>query len=373
MNVRSLTTTLKKKCAENKIVVLRGAKRTGRLQIVQQLFDVNVPSVISIDFEDKKVFKTLNQLSTLIDKTNGKKVILLREAQLFSPLQEYIDWVLDQETIDNLILICSNEPSLHEDLWDALREQDLEIRLFPLSYEECAHAFGLVQEDKLLENRLIYGYYPDVVENPHLAESLLYEIVDSTTIHTLSAFERINKVEKLVKLLRHLAFNIGKVLSFNDLGKKCGLDNETVERYVRLFEKAQILIVIPSFYKGHRYELKKSYVVYFIDNGIRNALIRAFQPLEFRNDLSELWKNWVVSERYKANQYANRIKSYYFWLTHTKQEIDLIEVDEKSTQGFKMQFNSEKTKVPKLFTDLYPEIKISLINRKSFMNFLRKQ
>lgn len=372
MIVRTVTQNIAKKCAENKIVVIRGAKRTGRLQLIHQLVNLENPNVLLIDCDNKKELKAYSDLAKIQEQTVGKKVVIIREAQQLSILQEYTDWIFDQDYLSNLILICSYEPALNEELWEALRFQGLEIRLFPLSYEECANAYGLVQEDKLLEQRLIYGYYPEVVCNPSDAESKLMEIVESSTLHTLGAFDRINKSEKLIKLLRHLAFNIGKVLSFNDLGNKCRLDNETVERYIKLFEKAQILLLIPSYYQGHRYELKKSYVVYFIDNGIRNALIRAFQPLEFRNDLSELWKNWVISERYKANQYNHKEKSYFFWLTHTKQEIELLEQDGNQIQAFKTQYENNKVKIPKLFSEVYPNIKVHIINRKSFWNFLRK-
>jgi hypothetical protein len=369
---RTQLETLSKGCAENKILVLRGAKRTGRLELVRQLFDINDDKVCLIDCDDKKQRKQVNSLEQLIECSQHKRVVIIREAQHLNELQAYIDWVFDQDSLSNLVLICSYEPALNEELWEVLRSQNLEIRLFPMSYEECANAHGVVSEDRDFEQRLIYGYYPEIVQQPDHAETLLFDILEHSTLHTLSAFERVNKSEQLIKLLRHLSFNIGKVLSFNDLGKKCGLDNETVERYIQLFEKAQILLLIPSYYSGHRYELKKSYVVYFIDNGIRNALIRAFQPIEFRNDLNELWKNWVISERYKANQYAGRKKNYAFWLTHTKQEIDLLEINEQGVQAYKFQYDHQKVKVPKLFEEIYPNIKVNIINRKSLWNFLRK-
>lgn len=372
MLTRTLGPLLRKRCNENKIVVLRGAKRTGRMTLLSQIFNLDDEVVGVLNCESKKELKKYEQFSDLQQFCSGKCVLIIREAQLLASLQVFIDWVIEQDAIENLILVCSFEPELHVDLWEALREQDLELNLLPISYEESAQAFGLVQEDAQLEQRLIYGYYPEVVANPERAEEILYQILETSTFTQLGASDRINKREKLIKLMRHLAFNIGQVISFNDLGKKCGLDNETVERYVKLFAKANVLILIPSYNNGHRYELKKSNVVYFLDNGIRNALIRAFQPLEFRNDTAELWRNWVISERFKANQYAGRVKERYFWLTHTKQEVDYLEFSEGQKNGYKLIWeDSRKFKVPATFSDAYTDIKVSVVNRKTFWNFLR--
>lgn len=370
---RILEPVLRQKCEESKIVVLKGARRTGRLTLVSQIFRLDDPQIGTIDCSDKKERKAMDSLQELKRFSQDKKVVIIRDAQLLESLQEYIDFAIELDALENVLLICSFEPELHEDLWEALREQGLELNLFPLSYPESAKFHGLVQEDKSLEHRLIYGYYPEVVTQEDQAEKMISEIIESSIFTQLGASERINKKEKLVKLLRHLAFNIGKVISFNDLGKKCGLDNETVERYVKLFAKANLLILIPSYNNGHRYELKKSHVVYFLDNGIRNALIRAFQPLEFRNDVEELWRNFVISERYKANQYAGKTPEICFWLTHTKQEVDYLELMEGEAFGAKMNWDdSKKIKVPASFSELYPKIRVSGVSKKTFWTFLRK-
>jgi predicted AAA+ superfamily ATPase len=370
---RILEPILRQKCEESKIVVLKGARRTGRLTLVSQIFNLEDPKIGIIDCSNKKERKAMNALHELKGFSQDKKVVIIRDAQLLENLQEYIDFAIELDSLENLLLICSFEPDLHEDLWEALREQGLELNLFPLSYPESAKFHGLVQEDKFLEQRLIYGYYPEVVMNENQSETLISQIIESSIFTQLGASERINKKENLIKLLRHLAFNIGKVISFNDLGKKCGLDNETVERYVKLFAKANLLVLISSYNNGHRYELKKSHVVYFLDNGIRNALIRAFQPLEFRNDVEELWKNFVISERFKANEYAGRKPEVFFWLTHTKQEVDYLEITGGEAFGAKMSWeDSKKIKVPASFSELYPQIKVTGITKKTFWTFLRK-
>lgn len=371
---RTLLPVFRQKCSESKIVVLRGPKRSGRTSLVREVFHLEDPAVLLVDCASRNDRKTLEQLPLFQEVIASRKVVILKEAQLIQNLQELIDCAIELDSLHNLILLCSFEPDLDEALWDALRDSGLELNLFPLSYPECAQATGLAKEDASLEQRLIYGYYPEIIEAGETVEQALYELLESSIFTQLGASDRINKRDKLIKLLRHLAFNIGKVISFNELGNQCGLDNETVERYVKLFEKAALLFLVPSYYNGNRYELKKSHVVYFVDNGIRNALIRAFQPLEFRNDLAELWKNWVISERFKANAYAGRTPEIYFWLTHTKQEVDYLEVYADKAFGVKMQWEKRKNvKIPASFVQAYPEIKVSSVNRTTFWTFLQKK
>jgi predicted AAA+ superfamily ATPase len=374
MIARTLAPHLVSKLNESKIVVLRGPKSSGRMTLLNSIMDLNQSDVLVLDARIKKMQQSFVTIAEFQQQTEGKAVVIIQEAQLLVQLQSIVDYCLETNAIQNLILTCSFEPQLHEALWDALKQQGLEMTLYPLSYSECAHHFGIAIEDKQLEQRLIYGYYPEIIENPQDVEEKLYSLIETRIFSQLGAHERINKKEKLIRLLRLLAFNIGKVISFNELGNQCDLDNETVERYVHLFEKADLLFVLSSYHNGHRYELKKSHIVYFVDNGIRNALIRAFQPFDYRNDIPELWRNWVLSERRKANAYAQRTPETFFWLTHTKQEIDYIEVEENQSFGIKLQWDKRKqVKVPSSFQSLYPAIKITGVNRSTFWTFLQKK
>jgi predicted AAA+ superfamily ATPase len=371
---RNIAPVLAEKLATSKIVVLRGPRKSGRLTLLSGLIDFNNEKVKIIDCFDKKTRKSIDSTETFDAAISGKSIIVLQEAQLLTQLQTIVDYCFDNDHIENLILLCSFEPQLHEALWEALRFQGLEISLAPISYAESANHFGLTKEAESIEQRLIFGYYPEILVNEANAESILIEILESSVFTQLGATERINKKDQLIKLLRLLSFNIGKVISFNELGNQCDLDNETVERYVKLFEKADLLFLLPSFNNGHRYELKKSFIVYFVDNGIRNALIRSFHPFEFRNDSVELWKNWAISERRKANQLAGRSIQSYFWLTHTKQEIDYLEISDSGKFGFKMQWDKRKAiKIPSSFQEIYPEIKVVGVNQSSFWTFLQKK
>lgn len=371
---RILQDTLQKQVQASKIVVLRGPKKSGKWTLLQPILAQHEHGVLVYDVSEKKTRLLMEDLAFLSQANFNKRIIVIREANLLQHIQELIDRCLEWDHVENLILLCSSEPALHEALWEALRQQGLEIRVSPLMYQECAQHFGLATEDQQLDQRLIYGNYPEVVAHPDMMESIVYDLVENSIITQLSAHERINKKEKLIHLLRLLAFHIGEVISFNELGKRCGLDNETVERYIRLFEKADILFTLPSFYNEHRYELKKGWVVYFVDNGIRNGLIRAFQPLEFRNDVPALWRNWVLSERRKQLLISGKEVEQFFWFTHTKQAVDYIERAKDQAMGICLQWDKRfKQKIPQSFQSLYPEIKVNLVNRSTFWSFIQKK
>lgn len=371
---RSLEPVLREKLAESKIVVLRGPRRSGRKTLLARVLADKTDVTVTIDCSDKKQKKAIDDTAAFAEQVRGAKIVVLEEAQYLTQLQAIIDDALANDAIENLVLCCAFEPALQEELWEALRFQGLELLVFPLSYPEMAQANGVGAEEQEVERRLIFGYYPEIVSHPEEAEQLLIQLLEESIFTQLGAADRINKSDKLIQLLRLLAFNIGQAISYNDLGQQCGLDNETVERYIKLLEKAQLLFILPSYYNGHRYELKKSHTVYFTDNGIRNALIRQFQPIEFRNDIDLLWKNWVISERRKANALAGREPVAYFWKTHTKQEIDYIEVSETGIAAFKMQWDKrKKIRIPASFTEAYPQIRTTGINRSAFWSLLTKK
>lgn len=374
MTERSLQPVLAAKLAESKIVVLSGPRKSGRKTLLSNVLASRQEATIAIDCSNKQQKKAIDSVELFRECTAGKAIVILEEAQYLTQLQAIIDETLGNDALENLVLCCSFEPALQEELWEALRYQGLEIIVYPYSYPEMAQVNGVRQEDELVDRRLIFGYYPEVVADPENAEQTLIRLLEDGIFTQLGAADRINKSDRLIQLLRLLAFNIGQAISYNDLGQQCGLDNETVERYIHLLEKAHLLFILPSYYNGHRYELKKSHTVYFTDNGIRNALIRQFQPLEFRNDIDLLWKNWVISERRKANALAGRMPYCYFWKTHTKQEMDYMEISETGIAAYKMQWDRrKKIRIPASFTQAYPEIKATGINRTTFWSLLTKK
>ncbi|CAN0021586.1 unnamed protein product [Chrysoparadoxa australica] len=253
----------------------------------------------------------------------------------------------------------------------AIQSNDLMIQLYPPSFYEIAQAKGMGALEEQLEQRLIYGSYERVMENPEDAQAILDEFIDEMIASSLSAKERINKKGRLKHVLQVFAFEMGNLISYNEVGVRTGLDNETVERYVQLFEKANIVKIIPSYFGGNKYEMKKGNSVFFIDNGIRNALINNFNPMEWRQDATQLWRNWLLMEKMKWNNLIKRNAELYTWRTHTNQRIDFMERFDGKIKGYQTSWTKNKTpKFPASFGKYYPEAKQSVLNRSTYWTFL---
>lgn len=372
---RLLLAKLKENLQHHRLVLLSGPRRAGKKTLVNTAMqELNIASV-QFDVSNKKTRKQFSEsgLNDLRELFQGHSMVVIHEAQYLEKLQDLIEYVLSDDLPITLILCCSYKPIMDEDLLEAVRLQGLEIQLFPPTFYELAQHFSLPEEEKMLERRLITGNYPEVVSNPEEAENKLIEILDEAIFTHLGAVDRINKQDRLLRMLQVIAFGIGEPLSYNEIGERSGIDNETVERYVDLLELTGILIRIPCWYNGHRYELKKSHVIYFYDNGIRNALIRNFNPITLRNDLDELWKNWLIAERIKWNRLNNKQVTYCFWRTHTKQSIDFIEFAENGIRAHKMKWDKKKVKFPAQFVQTYPEVSTHVLNRSTYWSFLTKK
>jgi predicted AAA+ superfamily ATPase len=367
---------LKENIATNKLVLLTGPRRVGKRTAVQNaLSDLSV-SAVEFDASNKKVkklFEIVNAKNLTIN-FNGKKFVVIHEAQYLENLQDMIELVLSGEINSTLILCCSYEPMIDEVLREVLQMQGLELTLLPTTFYELAQKNSLPEEEKLLEQRLIYGNYPAVTEDLENAELTLREMVQEVIFTNLGVSDRINKGDKLVRMLQIISFNIGEPISYNEIAEKCGLDNETVERYVDLLVRSFILLRIPTYYNSHRYELKKTHVIYFVDNGLRNVLISNFNPMFLRNDIDQLWRNWLISERIKWNRLNGKTAEYKFWRTHTRQSMDFIEIDGQKIAAYKSSWEKKKkVKFPAAFTEAYPTISTHTLNRSTYWGFLTKK
>lgn len=361
---------------ESKVVLVKGPRLSGKFTLV-----TDVLNELSVNWQHFDALKKsfLQQVSDVsIEQLNqamgASTYTVIREAQYVRNLQAIIESVLEGSLNTTLILCCSFDPLMDPEFSEVLRMQGLEIHVYAPSFYEMAQHNTLPVEEKALEIRLIYGTYPQVTEDQENAEERLKELVSEAVFTQLGVTDRINKGDKLTKMLQVVAFNIGEPVSYNEIAEKCGLDNETVERYVDLLEKAFILVRLPSFYNGHRYELKKTHVLYFLDNGIRNALINNFNPIDLRNDVEQLWRNWLIAERLKWNAMNGVFPDYFFWRTHTRQSMDFIETTSAKTSSYKTSWEKKKkVKFPASFRSAYAEISTHVLNRSTYWGFLTKK
>lgn len=313
-----------------------------------------------------------NSTSTILKSLIGEnKYLIIDEAQRIKNIGLSVKLIYDNIPDKKVILSGSSAFELSNRINEPLKDRKWEYNLFPFSYAEmCSHQ-GLLEERRMLEQRLIFGYYPDVINNPGKENQILQQLSDSYLYKDILTWENIKKPDRLEILVQAIAFQLGNQVSYNELAKTTGLDKETVERYIQLLEKVFIIYRLPSFSRNLRKELKKSRKIYFYDNGIRNAVIKNFNPIGLRNDTGALWENFLLSERLKRNGYNEVYSNKYFWRTHDQQEIDYIEEREGKLFAYEMKFNkATKAKIPKAFSNTYPNNEFSMINKDNFEDFV---
>ena len=224
-----------------------------------------------------------------------------------------------------------------------------------------------------LENRLIYGAYPELEQYEQLIDKTDYlkEILNSYLLKDILAFEGIKKAEKILDLLRLIAFQVGNEVSMQELGKQLGIAKSTVERYLELLTKVFVIFKLKGFSRNLRKEVTKNSKWYFYDNGIRNIIINNMNPISLRNDVGALWENYLASERIKYQNYNRMLVSNYFWRTYDQQEIDWIEDRDGSLHAFEFKWNSKrKSKVPVAWKKTYESATFKIINPETYLDWI---
>ena len=372
---RSRKSELREKLLANKLLLLRGPRGSGKRTLVREVLQELGKGTVEVDLSTRKLRKKFKALSTEEKEAlfASGEFILLNETQYLEDLQELIEQVLSGKWKGTFVLSCSFDPVLDEVLKEVIVLQGLEIYIDTISFYELTSYLSLPEVDKNMEQRLIFGNYPKVVAEGSNGEEVI-ELLNEVLESQFGVNTRVNKQDKLMRALAVISHHVGEPVSYNEIASKSGLDNETIERYVDLLVENGILIRIPTLYSGHRYELKKTHVIFFSDNGIRNAVIRNFNPIEFRLDLDQLWKNWLISERIKWNRMNGRKANYFFWRTHTKQMIDFIEVNETGKFAYKTTWDKKKkVKFPAMFGELYPDYSQHTLNKSTYWTFLSKK
>ena len=277
------------------------------------------------------------------------------------------------DQIKNVKVIATGSSSfdLANKINEPLTGRKWEYQLFPLSFEEMTNQNGFLEERRLLEHRLVFGYYPEIVTNPGDEIERLKNLSESYLYKDVLQWENIQKPEKLEKLLTALALQMGNEVSYNELSQLIGIDNLTVEKYIKLLEQSFIIFRLDGFNRNLRNEIKKGKKIYFYDNGIRNAILNNFNPLNLRDDVGKLWENFLISERMKTNSYHLKNLKTYFWRTHAQQEIDYLEEAEGKFYAYEFKWNDrKKAKIPKNFSETYkPEIE-KIITKENFHEFV---
>lgn len=369
---RIIEKNITKRLIDSKAIIVLGPRQTGKTTLLHQLFD-NRTDVLWWNGDEPDLRAQLeNATSALLRSILGKsKILIIDEAQRIQNIGMIIKLIADNVKNIKVIATGSSSLELANKINEPLTGRKWEYMLFPFSFGEMVNEHGITEERRQLEHRLIYGYYPDVVKNAGDEIRILRTIASSYLYKDILTWERIQKPQNMEKLVQALAFQIGNEVSYNELGRTCGMDNETVEKYILLLERAFIVFRLSSLSRNLRSELKKSRKIYFYDNGLRNAVINQFSPAGLRIDIGALWENFMVSERMKRNEYADFYGNRYFWRTREQQEIDYIEDYDGMIQAYEFKWKKTgKIFCPKSFSNAYKNSTYQIITPENFEEFL---
>jgi len=357
----------------HKVILIFGARQTGKTTLLEDLLkDYPANDLLWLNgdnIEDRRQME-LESATRFKAILSGKKLLVIDEAQRIKNIGINLKIIHDQLKIP-IIATGSSAFELANRINEPLTGRKIEYRLFPLSFEELADYHGVFEESKNLPNRLIYGAYPEVITHSGKQKEILHSITSSYLYKDILEWNKIKNSNKLLTLLQALAFQIGNQVSYNELANLVGINKETVENYIDLLEKSFVVFTLRSFSRNLRNELKKSKKIYFYDNGVRNALIGNFNPIELRNDVGALWENYIISERIKFTEYHNFYGHRYFWRTKTKQEIDYIEERDGKLFAYEFKWNKhKKSKIPASFIRTYPKAETKIITPDNYINFI---
>jgi len=367
---RKIQETIEKSLFRGKVVVIYGARQVGKTTLVKEIQKKYPNNSVYFDCDEPDIRAVFsNRTSTEIKSFLGdKKLVILDEAQRIRDIGLTLKLIVDSFPEVQIIATGSSAFDLSNQMVEPLTGRKYEFYLYPFSLAELIPIYSILEINRLLEQRIVLGMYPEIVFSGGEAENKLKSIARSYLYKDILRWQNIKHAEAIEKLLQALALQIGNEVSYNELAQTAGIDKNTVASYIQILEKAFIIFRLRPFSRNLRNELKKLRKIYFFDTGIRNALINNFNFLNLRQDTGVLWENFIISERLKHNRNNNQEKNIYFWRTRESKEIDYLEEAGGKISGWEIKWLEEKFKAPKLFLETYPGSEINLINRKNYQD-----
>lgn len=370
---RTLESVIQARMYKGKAIILLGPRQTGKTTLLKEITSGQKQDVLWLDADDPFVRAQLSNanIADLKKLTGNYKIMVVDEAQQIKNIGLTLKLITDH--IQNVQLLVSGSSALElaEEISEPLTGRKFEFFLYPLSYKELLDNNGWLEEKQLLEQRLLYGSYPEIVTTTGNIKETLNLLAGSYLYKDIFKYKDLRRPELLERLLQLLALQLGSQVSYNELSQMIGADAETIARYIGLLEKTFVIFRLPSFSRNLRNELKKSRKIYFYDNGIRNAIINNFSPLNLRNDKGALWENYLISERMKFLHYNGLYANRYFWRTQQQQEIDYLEDRDGTIHAFEFKWiTTNVSKIPVTFSNAYPDHTFEVITSEKYDTFL---
>ena len=360
-----------------KVIVFYGPRQVGKTTLVKDLMNAvtrNSHFINADELRYREVLASQNQVK-LDELLGNADLLIIDEAQRVPEIGINLKILIDNHPELTILATGSASFELANKISEPLTGRKLTFNLYPISYPELSQSFGAWEARDMVERWLLWGGYPEIVttNSPELREQLLGELVGAYLYRDILELEGLRRADKIVDLLRLLAFQIGQEISLAELATSLAINRQTVEKYLDLLEKVFVIFKVGGFSRNLRKEVTKNARYYFMDNGVRNSLIQNFNPLTLRNDVGQLWENYLMVERRKANQYAGRSVNTYFWRTYDQKEIDLIEEHGGKIYGFEFKWKdtSIKKAAQREFLGGYPQAELAVISQENFVGFLK--
>jgi predicted AAA+ superfamily ATPase len=371
---RYILSALADKLTSNKVLVLTGARRVGKTFLLKELQSSFKGKSLFMNGEDLDIIDLLTErrVSAFQRWAGNLDLLILDEAQVVPEIGKSLKLLIDSFPKLTILASGSSAFELSNQTGEPLVGRQVHFQLFPLAHLELAQNENFLETRQNLENRLVFGCYPDVVQllNNEEQTDYLKGLVNAYLLKDILMFEQVRYSHKMLQLLQLVAYQVGQEVSFEELSKALQIDRNTVERYLDLFSKVFIIFRLGGYSKNLRKEVTKSSKWYFFDNWIRNALINNFAPVLQRQDVGALWENYLASERVKYNTYSRAFPYTYFWRTYDQQELDWLELKNDQLSAYEFKWNDSKVKFPKAFVEAYPEAKKNWITRDNYTDFL---
>jgi uncharacterized protein len=371
---RSLKKKIISRLQPNKVIVIYGPRQVGKTTLVKELLKEINEKYLFVSGEDRRVHSWLSSQSIEIYKQyiGTKKLLVIDEAQKVDQIGLNLKIIVDNIKGLKIIATGSSSFDLANQVGEPLVGRKWQYILYPVSQMELGETENLFQTQDMLPTRLIFGAYPGVITAPSNSEKmdLLNSIVDGYLFKDLLVFDGIKKSQQILHILKLIAFQIGFEVSLSEIGTQVHLDLRTVEKYLDLLEKAFVIKRIYGYSGNLRSEVTKNSRFYFLDNGIRNTIINNFNDLNTRNDIGQLWENYLFIERLKKQHYKGICANNFFWRTYDKKEIDFIEERGGKLFGYEFKWGKKKQKPPALWGKTYKNAVFQIINQKNYLDFI---
>ena len=365
---RTIQSRLEDKFFKGKVIILYGPRQVGKTTLVKEIQKKNLSDSIYFNCDEPDIREKLeNKTSTFLKELIGdKKIIIIDEAQRVKNIGITLKLIIDNFKDVQVIATGSSSFDLANKTTEPLTGRKYEFYLYPFSIEELNPEKNKIEIDRTIENRMIYGLYPEVIIKSAEAEENIKLIAKSYLYKDILQYQNIKNPNILEKLLQSLALQVGNEVSYNELSNFLDIDKKTVANYIEILKKAFVIFELKPFSRNLRNELRKLRKIYFFDNGVRNALINNFNSLDRRNDAGQLWENFIISERVKINSNHGNDYNMYFWRTHDKKEIDYLEEKNGKLYGYEIKLGSGRSSGVKLFLDTYPDSELKVIKKDNY-------